>query len=323
MADPSNPNQQLTVSSLGNHGWFNRMLLREDMLKQRFNPRNPRDQEILIKLVGLGWMPQLVTKANLKFVLSGNDKKLRKYMLSYFKTLPSKDIGVGMDPEIIQKTIRWHTECVLDIADPLWDDRVRLGPSSVAGAGQGIFATRDIRQGEIVCYYPCHTRNLHTRDGYCAWDFSVVSNQACESPMTDEEMEEMEGGNPRASVEDKYNDTLEEIKERSRHYAMSIFRSPKYDLDVYSDPAVPVQNKYLGAFLNDSGFQAGGVSADEYLARDLEHNNCQFSSPIKQSYEAYAHGNHSSPIQIFADRDIPAGGECFLSYGYGYWKHRS
>ena len=309
------PNQ--SVCAFGDHTWFDRLLTHPDMLAQEWSPHDPKDQVVFTDLVAFGWLPSFFTKANEKYIWGVSDKRIRKWMKTWFKSQGYESRMMTIDIGILRNVIRWHKECVLNIADPHWDDRVRLAPSGIAGAGQGVFATRDIREGEIVCYYPCHIRRIACRNGFRGWDFCVASNDACQNPLTKAESENIAYAT--AAEHTRFIAVCDEIKQRCRDYAMTVFRSPKYDLDVWSDPAVPVQNKYLGAFLNDAGFQAG-VSKSQYLSRDTEHNNCLFSSPIKVI--THPDGGHNLPIQIFASRDIPAGAECLLPYGYGYWQNR-
>lgn len=181
-----------------------------------------------------------------------------------------------------------------------WDFPVRVGPSAERGGpgGRGVFATRDIRAGEVLTFYPCDAMEIRTTTG------SSV------------------GGNPAAAAR---------ITSNMRGHRSRILVCPEgfhhedqmgVQWHVHGDPARE-DVWACGHLVNDPLDAAGVASLNkdpktpeeasqaylDYLRKTAPHMNCRFETIVRGML-----------LAVTAERDIRAGEELLVPYGYvDYW----
>lgn len=164
-------------------------------------------------------------------------------------------------------------------------DRCHVGPSTVAGAGRGLFASRDIRAGELITLYPGDAL-LYWKDGRDA-----PSSRVCSGVIFGAHVPEAERDADRAA------------SDAAREYEAGASRT----ISCVGDPARDDDAAYLGHFVNDGATCDGLARADAYrveteLAANADHvtlEGCQLATQ--------------------ATAPIGAGAEIFVTYGEGYW----
>jgi hypothetical protein len=279
---------------------------------------NKTDILALYKMYIHGWICAK-SQGEIK-IFRGNERKALKYLTQMCKSEQGRNGKIFLDGSKISKPtetlIEVWNECRDGVDIDSWDDRVELRESTIRGAGNGVFATRDIKAQELVCMYPCHWRQLEFLKGDKApmrdchpelywdepeyWADLPEEHPARQQPITHEHSHHgFKCNQVRTNVDD---------------YQLTILMTPEYILSAGSDPTRRPMNKYLGAFLNDNGYRPG----EEYLSHAA--NNCIFSSPGEQMVGVSE--DYISPLCIVAARDIKAGDECFLTYGPQYWVNR-
>ena len=200
-------------------------------------------------------------------------------VLAYFTSLP-----VG-HPAVAQFTDTYTPQLSL-LRGRLSDlhlNRCRVSPSTRTAAGNGLFATRDIRVGELITMFPAD---------------AIL--------FRDAEMEEVSGviyGNaPTARSSSLTGDAA-----RSYEIRVSSLHSIVGDSSMINDSA------YLGHIANDGACLTEGddKSRTLYSQRSADDANGVF----RDLYQ----GCH---MGLFSLRPIPNGEEIFVSYGEGYWLSR-
>ena len=176
--------------------------------------------------------------------------------------------------------------------------RVRVAPSTIDGAGMGLFATRDIRTGELVTLYPCDALVTVVR-----------------SPLQEDDDE--------ATVSEIYFDVnapagsdwhanfKAQCPEFIRHaWSYSVSISPLRS--IIGDPTRATDDAaYLAHMVNDFAMCAGSDknAIEAYVAASEGAANVGLDT-------ATTNGCH---VAMVATKPIREGDEILLSYGAGYW----
>jgi len=209
-------------------------------------------------------------------------------------------------------------------------NRTMVGPSTIEGAGRGLFATEDIAEGEVITCYP--------GDGLL-----------CQMP--DDEADESEDGSgdeeeiysldvvlwgTHVPDKDRWDDDAvfdgTETKSPLTAYAVSVD-------DIYSvmgHPDLDFNPAYAGHYANDgAGHLAlekpnseANIQAALELGLDIDEENIgvedNIAAYVLKSLEV-GNGMHKTlgglelHVATVATRDIKAGDEIFVTYGPDYW----
>jgi hypothetical protein len=168
-------------------------------------------------------------------------------------------------------------------------NRCLVGPSTIPGAGNGLFAGRDILDGELITLYP--------GDCLLLWNKTVGD--------LSEDVGVMFGSHVKGLDRDPSRVTTDEA--RSYELEVRIGRS------IVADPLLADDPAYLGHFINDGStlFDWKNSSRTVYSRESYNLHNAAFF---------VMEGCHYATI---ATKNIPKGQEIFVSYGEGYWLSRS
>ena len=202
-----------------------------------------------------------------------------KDVLAYFASLPADH------PNLAQFTENYTPQLSLlrGRLSNLHLNRCRISPSTRTAAGNGLFASRDIVQGELITIFPAD---------------AILFRNA--------EMEEVSGviyGIARTTGLGSLTDDAArayEIRISSRH-------------SIVGDPLMVDDAAYLGHIANDGDCLTNGddKSRTRYSQKSADEANGVFRD-IHQ-------GCH---LGLFSLRPISHGEEIFVSYGEGYWLSR-
>eukprot|EP00961_Rhodomonas_salina_P190350 2568197-Rhodomonas_salina.1 len=173
-------------------------------------------------------------------------------------------------------------------------NRSRIGASSISGAGQGLFASRDIEEGELITCYP--------GDAVLCW----------------------EDGHQRGDAEIYHGQHIDTSESNMRRFANELHSyevRASATIGVLGDPLLCDDPTYLGHMTNDgacpdfSGNAGDAVSMSDVLQEDRD--------SYETASKARANAEHISlegcHMVTRALKPIPASGEVFVTYGYGYW----
>ena len=190
---------------------------------------------------------------------------------------------------------RWMKTRLLDLAL----NRCRIAPSTIEGAGNGLFAARGIDQGELVTLYP--------GDVLATWPEEVLDGS--ETPSEEGVFFELctshDGSEWRANWE--------------RQDPVFIAKSWGYGVRtgakraIMGDPANNKDTAYLGHIANDGAMCPRPGSAVELYTEASERAANVALDTLSM------HGCHHAMV---ATRAIRSGEEVFMSYGASYWISR-
>ena len=182
--------------------------------------------------------------------------------------------------------------------------KVRVGPSSIANAGKGLFAAQNVKAGTIVSFYPVHGMGVD-----CLLSSSSVclgSNDQDQAYFDSQERTDSSGNNSLS------NYMLYLIGSRPIGTDTQFSFEPGPDVRPFVDvnPAREDSNGWLGHYVNDG---ATVVSNDEsgqieYYQQSRSRKNC-VHIPF-------------GPAPILATvttRKVKKNEEFFTSYGVSYW----
>ncbi|KAK1733126.1 hypothetical protein QTG54_016264 [Skeletonema marinoi] len=211
-------------------------------------------------------------------------------------------------------------------------NRAIVGPSEIEGAGRGLFATEDIKEGDVITCYPGDAL-------------------LCELPSTDEGGE----GDP-FDLEDDENEAVDEVVLWGRHVPKgdrwdddTVFDGSKSSppltsyavtmSDVYSvmgHPSLDDNPAYIGHFANDGAGHLAyempdsprNIEASLELGLDTESSEFgvedNIAAYVLKSFDV-ANAMHQ-PVDddefhmvTVAIRDIKKGEEILVTYGPDYW----
>jgi len=163
--------------------------------------------------------------------------------------------------------------------------------STIDGAGRGLFASRDIAEGELITLYPC--------DVMLAWETTVGDFRG--------DIGVTFGSNVRKEDQQKTADRL--TTDSARAYELKIGGRHS----VVADPLLVDNAAYLGHIANDASVlnSRDQASVDKYVKSSRIGHNAAF---------LVLEGAHFMTV---ATRSISEGAEIFVSYGYNYWFSRA
>lgn len=225
--------------------------------------------------------PSTSTSINRPDHLTSQELALRfKDVLAYFASLSPGDPSIAH----FTKTYTPQLSLLRGRLDDLHLSRCTVLPSTIPGAGNGLFATRDIDSGELVTLFPGDA--ILFRDG---------------------EMEEVTGvmlGNlPRQAG------SLSLTDDAARAY--EIRSSNKHS--IVGDPSRTDDFAYLGHIANDGAILTKG---------DDKSRTVYSSESAKAANAAFQDIHEGCHFGLFALQPIPKSREIFVSYGEGYWLSR-
>jgi len=209
-------------------------------------------------------------------------------------------------------------------------NRTRTGPSTIDGAGRGLFATEDIAKGELITCYPgdallCEYSELEIddeeEDGFDEEDIDFEDED-----YYDEEADYVEevvlwgehvDTSDRLEEDEVFDGIVDEDLPPLTSYAATVD-------DVYSVMGMPILDNnpaYYSHFANDgAGHIAIQTGVDDAARRGIEEI---ISSYVSESVELsnarhkpIADGLH---LGTFASKDIKKGEEVMVTYGPDYW----
>ena len=169
-------------------------------------------------------------------------------------------------------------------------NRCRTGPSRLQDGGTGLFATRDIRAGELITLYPGDAL-LYWKDGQVAMS---ASKQLCSGVVFGVHIPMGERDVDRVTSAD------------ARQYEICASST----LSCVGDPRLADNPAYLGHFTNDGVVCASPEGAATYRVATRAAANADHVT---------LEGCH---LATQATRDIVSGDEILVTYGEGYWLSR-
>lgn len=210
-------------------------------------------------------------------------------------------------------------------------NRTRIGPSTIEGAGRGLFATEDIAKGELITCYPgdallCEYSELEIDEDEGEEDVDEEDIDFEDEEYYDEEADYVEevvlwgdhiDATDRFEEDEIFDGIVEEDVPPLTSYAASVD-------DVYSVMGMPVLDNdpaYFGHFANDgAGHIAIQTGVDDAARIGIEEI---ISSYVSKSVELsnaihkpLADGLH---LGTFASKNIKQGEEVMVTYGPDYW----
>jgi hypothetical protein len=170
-------------------------------------------------------------------------------------------------------------------------NRCFVAPSTITGAGNGVFASRDISQGELITLYP--------GDAVLIQDSTAEDSSA--APM---------GVMFGSHVKEGGRSTDRVTSQEARSYEMEI---NKYT-SIVAEPLIGAEDSaYLSHFAND------GASLYEFDSTSREIYSKATAARCNAAHMVME-GAHLTTVATIA---INKGDEVFVSYGQGYWLSRS
>lgn len=168
--------------------------------------------------------------------------------------------------------------------------------SSIPGAGLGLFATKNIKAGSIVSFYPAHTLGVEQKDEYV-----FVSN-------TDENRDYFEQHPPQLS---SYLHATDQPIFNRRSILAAIGPEIK-DEPLYLDvnPNLPVSPAWVSHYINDGATlrENSVAGVEDYYQNSKATKNC-----------IHVPFGPSPILATVATKKIKKGEELFTSYGCVYW----
>ena len=184
---------------------------------------------------------------------------------------------------------------------------VRVGESGIEGAGQGLFATKNIKAGSIVGFYPCHTLGVEIPADPDNPQLLFVSHEESDNEYFRQ--------HPPSDASSYLHATDQPIFDRPSLLAdlgPSFKDSPLY-LDVNpnrNDAASSSPTAWVSHYINDGAtmLENSQVGVMAYYSKSKAKKNC-IHVPFGPS-----------PIMAtVATKKIKKGDELFTSYGCVYW----
>jgi hypothetical protein len=260
-------------------------------------------------------------------------KDKKKELLSYTAVeldkvhLPKSNIVPAEDNEIIMRDIDTTLTTDQMIKEVLLSSRfhmpflhqTKVGPSTIKGAGRGLFATVDINEGEIITCYPGDALLYEMMS-------SPSSSDEYDDEEDDEEHEEESDDDNEMVLwgthvpdNDRWDDDTVFDGSETNPPLIDYVVSVNDQYSVMGHPALDDNPAYYGHYANDG---AGHIALESdnnnigveenvaaYVRKSLEVTNA-----IHNSFEF--RGLH---VVTVATRDIRAGDEILVTYGPDYW----
>jgi SET domain len=243
-------------------------------------------------------------------------------VLLHFRNLNNDPMNSTWTESIIQ------TNLLRTRHDQLMLKKCRVDVSTVPNAGCGVFVTQDIFPNELITLYP--------GDAIIQWnDKDHIDERTLHGlkilfgthiPQVERTLALNANKNSTSSGDStsSSNNTTTFMQHipSARDYEVRISDT----ISLIGDPVRCTDPAYLGQMINDyctiQGIDtgSGSIMSDrekqqmirDYNIRSIQASNCKIQIGID--------GCH---VEIVSTRQIPAGTECFLSYGTNYWMSRS
>jgi hypothetical protein len=172
--------------------------------------------------------------------------------------------------------------------------RCKIAPSTLVGAGNGLFATRDIAEGELITLYPV--------DALLLWEDAEHSTDSTVQIFFSKHVPASERDVARAVTE-------------WRGYEVPCNER----VSVVADPRRADDSAYLAHMSNDAAICASADEQDDYERKSAAGANAiVFPLDVDE-----LDSNGLGQVLHFAQRalkPIKSGEEIFVSYGVGYWE---
>lgn len=181
---------------------------------------------------------------------------------------------------------------------------IRVGPSSIPGAGKGVFATKNIKAGTVVGFFPVHGIGLE------------LSDTNALATATEEDQSYFDSQNEVNSIEEE--DT--EVGTQEHYYLHYLIGSRPLcgyqakeqggTLFVDVNPTRAVQDAWISHYIND-GAIVGANSEEgllEYYRKSKARKNC-VTIPF----------GPSPILATVTNSKVKKGDELFTTYGGSYW----
>jgi hypothetical protein len=209
--------------------------------------------------------------------------------------------------------------------------RTRVAPSLVDGGGRGLFASRDIDEGELVTLYP--------GDALAKWpgaeDHEEDEDHEDEDHEDEDEDEDEDDEDSDAAKEERLNAVLQRglttevtfsVRDESTLWAQNwARREPAFvtlawsygvqqwpDRAIVGNPEDATDDGYLGHIVNDGARCTGDADAARYDAASKQTAN------VRMDTASLMECHHA----LIATRRIRQGEEIYMSYGRHYWLTR-
>jgi hypothetical protein len=166
-------------------------------------------------------------------------------------------------------------------------NRCFVGPSGVPAGGQGLFASRNVKEGELITLYP--------GDALLVWNTAVVGDSSV-GVMFGNHVQEMDRNPDRVCTN------------QARSYELQI----RTGYSIVADPLLVDNPAYLGHMINDGSILLGTDNESRTLYSASTHKRHNASVFLME-------GCHFATV---ATKDILKDQEIFVSYGEGYWMSR-
>jgi SET domain-containing protein len=199
------------------------------------------------------------------------------------KQLREIDIREGNKPLSFRNRIPNRFESAMLRRHPIVLRKVKKAPSSIHG--NGVFATCDIKQGEIITLFPCHILERVSYKDRKSTGTCTLASEAVSSAF---------GPGYTCSSDPRLED-----------YRFS-FATGNYN--IVGHPALDDDPSYMGHFINDAAKPTEDImSVQIYINVSMAKRNC-----VMKTVEGFV-------AAVVAVRDIKAGEEILMTYGAGYW----
>jgi hypothetical protein len=199
------------------------------------------------------------------------------------KELRKMDIREGNRPLSFKNRTPTRFESAMIRRHPIVLRKVKLAPSPIHG--NGVFATCDIKQGEIITLFPCHILERQSYKDRKSTGTCTLLSEAVFNAF---------GQGYTCASDPRLDD-----------YRFS-FATGNYN--IIGHPALDDDPSYMGHFINDAAKPTEDMeSVQIYINVSMSKRNC-----VMKTVESFV-------AAVVAVRDIKAGDEILMTYGADYW----
>ncbi|CAB9520245.1 expressed unknown protein [Seminavis robusta] len=187
---------------------------------------------------------------------------------------------------------------------------LRVGPSSIPGAGSGVFATKNIKAGTIVSLFPVHGIGLEQFDDTNAIVAATEEDHAYFHPLDDEN----DCGDEDVDAD---AENVASSNHNYLHYLIGSrplcgFRAADHDATLYIDvnPNKSVQEPWISHLINDGAIVESNTEQGllDYYRETTKLKNC-VTIPFGPA-----------PLMVTVTNcKVKKGEELFTTYGGSYW----
>ena len=202
--------------------------------------------------------------------------------------------------------------------------QTKVGPSTIKGAGRGLFATVDINEGEIITCYPGDAllyemmMSPSSLDEYD--DEEYDEDHEDESDDDDEDRDEMVLWGTHVPDNDRWEDDTVFDGSETNPPLIDYVVSVDDQYSVMGHPALDDNPAYYGHYANDG---AGHIAleSDNNNNIGVEENVAAYVRKSLEVTNAIHNGFEFKGLHVVtvATRDIQAGDEILVTYGPDYW----